>query len=313
MSIDAAPPLREGVVDLSRLTIPPELLEIIRRRADAADEAGEALAGDLVTLAENVGRAIIESSAGTTDTAELRAALQRVKLEEISALIEAVEAQSGAKARYYDRFNESYDLAIRQLDVMGVPEASRMLDDGAVIAAIGARAEQSDATFWSGKVERPMAERIWSGLRSTATLETLPQAIDRIVSEEGLNYHHAVTEARDEFAEFSRFVAEEGAMVADPQGDTLLRGYIGPDDKITRPFCDVCVGHAFTVEQVAALRNGKTGSGPVIYSCGGPRCRHSLVTGSAERLVSMGYRLATDDTVRAANAAALRGRRKAPK
>ena len=63
--------------------------------------------------------------------------------------------------------------------------------------------------------------------------------------------------------------------------------YLGPDDKITRPFCDARVGGIFTREEIAGWDNGQ-GLPADIY-LGGYNCRHQLRPVSREMAKALGY------------------------
>ena len=61
--------------------------------------------------------------------------------------------------------------------------------------------------------------------------------------------------------------------------------YLGPDDKITRPFCQEHLGNVYTMDELAAMDNGQ--GLPVPQYLGGYNCRHFLVpvdTGKAEQI-----------------------------
>lgn len=51
--------------------------------------------------------------------------------------------------------------------------------------------------------------------------------------------------------------------------------YIGPDDDITREFCQEHLGEVKTIDEWNSLDNGQIG--PVSEYCGGHNCRHSLI------------------------------------
>lgn len=63
--------------------------------------------------------------------------------------------------------------------------------------------------------------------------------------------------------------------------------YVGPNDKITRPFCKARVGKVFTWEEIKKWDNGQ-GLPATIY-CGGYNCRHDLRPITEERARALGY------------------------
>jgi len=50
--------------------------------------------------------------------------------------------------------------------------------------------------------------------------------------------------------------------------------YSGPQDSVTRPFCQRLVGAVLSAEEVGGLDNGQTGAGTAMVACGGYNCRH---------------------------------------
>ena len=71
------------------------------------------------------------------------------------------------------------------------------------------------------------------------------------------------------------------------EADLDLFIYLGPDDKITRPFCDARVGKIFTRKEIAQWDNGQ-GLPADIY-LGGYNCRHQLRPVSPEMAKGLGY------------------------
>lgn len=53
--------------------------------------------------------------------------------------------------------------------------------------------------------------------------------------------------------------------------------YLGPDDAVTRPFCDALVGTWLTKAEILELDNGQTGQGSAYVQRGGYNCRHSFL------------------------------------
>lgn len=51
--------------------------------------------------------------------------------------------------------------------------------------------------------------------------------------------------------------------------------YLGPDDGVTRPFCQQLVGTWLTKGEIGSLDNGQTGGGTAFVTRGGYNCRHS--------------------------------------
>ncbi|MDZ7703358.1 MAG: hypothetical protein U5L04_02610 [Trueperaceae bacterium] len=95
---------------------------------------------------------------------------------------------------------------------------------------------------------------------------------DELVDTTGMAQTQAEQRIRDSTIQFSRSI---NARKADDRGYQYFK-YFGPDDAITRPFCDDLLddGPIFTREEIADMDNGQTGAGSVMVAGGGYRCRH---------------------------------------
>lgn len=76
---------------------------------------------------------------------------------------------------------------------------------------------------------------------------------------------------RDSTMAFSRSIEAKKAEAAGME----FFEYMGPEDRITRPFCDKIVGKVFTRAEIEKMDNGQTGAGSVMIHGGGYNCRHS--------------------------------------
>ena len=209
--------------------------------------------------------------------------------------------QDSRRLRFFGRFDDVDDLAEELLEVAGVDEAARILDEPATRLGLDA-AEGRQLRAWQGKIETPMAERILDGLQTSLTGESLTSVIERIVDAEDRSVGSATTEARTMIAEYDRAAQEEATLGAEREGYEFLRVYLGPEDRITRPFCRELVGKAFDRDEIAGLNNGQTATAP-LFSGGGYNCRHSFVAMSAAAVAESGVQRGTINDVQAANAA----------
>ena len=149
------------------------------------------------------------------------------------------------------------------------------------------------------------AQRILSGLRSSIEMQPLGEIAQIIARDESTSVPKAVTLARTRIAEYDRWVGNEVARQADPDGDLLMWAYVGPTlDGITRPFCGELRGKYFTRDQVGQLDNHQPGTGHPAISGGGYNCRHSWIQLTESLLIKRGYTKGTDADIAAANAAA---------
>lgn len=82
--------------------------------------------------------------------------------------------------------------------------------------------------------------------------------------------------------------------------------YIGPEDRITRPFCDVLVGKAIPDQLVDSLRNAQ--NLPFRRFCGGFNCRHTLVPVNHRYVIARRLSVVDESDVSRANEIARRSR-----
>lgn len=88
---------------------------------------------------------------------------------------------------------------------------------------------------------------------------------DRLNRSEGKQ----LTEVKTKISQYGRSITAAAASAADL--DYYL--YTGPQDGITRPFCQALVGLVVSSKQMSRLNNGQGLN--VLTSCGGYNCRHS--------------------------------------
>jgi hypothetical protein len=93
---------------------------------------------------------------------------------------------------------------------------------------------------------------------------------DILETAEGKTFANLKTEINTTLMAYQRIVHQEKA---DKAGITKFL-YIGPDDEVTRPFCQERVGGIFTQEEIDSWDNGQ-GLPANIY-LGGYNCRHQL-------------------------------------
>lgn len=138
-------------------------------------------------------------------------------------------------------------------------------------------------------------------LREGYRLDTLTELSARLSERLGVSLERAATEARTQTAVYARAV---GNAWADEAPSAVGYAYGGPDDGLTRPFCEVCVDHWFSRELAAKLDNDVSGLPHPLDSGGGYNCRHSWLAVPLSVAARWGYKEATEATVRQANAAA---------
>lgn len=85
-----------------------------------------------------------------------------------------------------------------------------------------------------------------------------------------------------------------------PQGKYFV--YVGPTDRITRPFCDVLVGKAIPDGLIDSLRNSQ--NLPFRRFCGGFNCRHTLVPVNHRYVIARNLSVVDESDVSRANSLA---------
>jgi hypothetical protein len=304
----------------------------VRQRAGVQDAAVESVEDSLTKLADNLARrlaatlgvdpdsivapdgddgrdvgktAIERRLAGLGDGDRLRAAVLSTQLLDVEELVEAAGLDL---TREQWRTDVAKLAGVVESGTQGIAALQdRILDNVASEAALGSLVDwQSEAMF--GGMRREAAVRILDSLRASAGLMTNEQVARTIANSEPLSIGQARTEARTRIAEADRFVALEVQRAADPDGDRLILAYLGPDDRITRPFCDRLVGKAFSEAEFEQLDNAQTPSHPRIAG-GGYNCRHLIISVPPDALDELGLTRGTPADIAAANAAAIGARK----
>lgn len=279
------------------------LRSIIERADGITGDVTGRLEDDLLDVLSDAEDGLLRGLRGADD---VLTAVQRVRLEDVLTVMREAgldEAHDAFYGDYVDLLDPARDL----MSAAGVREADAILDSAGFEAALAQRLDASDATFWDLKVERAPAESIWANLRRAVRGETLEDVVQRAVDAGEQTMGVAVREARTDMAAFDRWTHAEVADQADPTGERLLIGYMGPDDGIERPFCDVLNGYAFSREEFQQANNAQIGH-PIDYG-GGWNCRHRTVWFLAELLEQIGYRRGDSALIQLANARARSARK----
>ena len=330
---DSVPPAHAGAAPIYLAGDRPSarLRSIVQERDAYTDSQVDQLEDALLDLYERVGARLaaalggqptgdtpIEALlAGLTETQAIEAAILSTTLRDLAVLLD--DAGMGAiRDQWFRGYGRLAEFTEDALDAAGVPVGSRILDDEGVRAAIDRMMDAQDEALFggvdaadegvTGAAVRPTAQRMVDALRANATLMTPDQLAAQIVETEALRVDHAATEARTRMAEFDRYVQEEGVRLADPDDDLLLRVYVGPDDRITRPFCDALIGKAFEVNDFRRANNAQIGH-PLTHG-GGYNCRHHLIPVMRSDVTEFGYEVGTPADIERANAAAMNPRSK---
>ena len=244
-----------------------------------------------------------------TDSDAVKAVVSAADLEDIEDFI----AQSGslaAREKITEAVTRLAGMAEQSLVSQGIA-AQGALDTVGAEALIGSYITNTLDEALRTTIDRAAAVRIRQGILTNLGEIPTAEVAQRIADEQEQSIGRATTEARTQLAEADRFVNETTRRSVDPDGERFLMAYIGPDDRITRPFCDALVNKAFKLADFNKLRNGQTATHPRI-SGGGYNCRHDVraVVDDDEILSDLGLQRGTLSDINQANERAAKGKRK---
>lgn len=244
-----------------------------------------------------------------TDADAVKAVVSAADLEDIEDFI----AQSGslaAREKITEAVTRLAGMAEQSLVSQGIA-AQGALDTVGAEALIGSYITNTLDEALRTTIDRAAAVRIRQGILTNLGEIPTAEVAQRIADEQEQSIGRATTEARTQLAEADRFVNETTRRSVDPDGERFLMAYIGPDDRITRPFCDALVNKAFKLADFNKLRNGQTATHPRI-SGGGYNCRHDVraVVDDDEILSDLGLQRGTLSDINQANERAAKGKRK---
>lgn len=244
-----------------------------------------------------------------TDADAVKAVVSAADLEDIEDFI----AQSGslaAREKISEAVTRLAGMAEQSLVSQGIA-AQGALDTVGAEALIGSYITNTLDESLRTTIDRAAAVRIRQGILTNLGEIPTAEVAQRIADEQEQSIGRATTEARTQLAEADRFVNETTRRSIDPDGEQFLMAYIGPDDRITRPFCDALVNKAFKLADFNKLRNGQTATHPRI-SGGGYNCRHDVraVIDDDEILSDLGLQRGTLSDINQANERAAKGKRK---
>jgi len=244
-----------------------------------------------------------------TEPEAIKAVVMAAELEDIEEFV-AQSGSSAAREVISDAVTKLAGMAEDSLISQGIA-AKGALDTVAAEALIGTYITSTLDDSLRTTIDRAAALRIRQGIMTNLGEIPIAEVAQRIADEQEQSIGRATTEARTQLAEADRFVNETTRRSIDPEGERFLLAYIGPDDRITRPFCDALVNKAFKIADFNKLRNGQTATHPRI-SGGGYNCRHDVraVVDDDEILSDLGLQRGTLSDINRANEQAVKGKRK---
>jgi hypothetical protein len=274
---------------------PPQLaaiLRIVRERLDVQDSAagliGRSLGPIIGRLTEAL-RAMLTPFGGETvaDTA----ARMRLDADTVGALLRA--------AGLDELIDATADAQVKLADLTEQAQVAGGIKPplpASLVASATAAAAAMAAAFWTDVVERPLSVGVMSGLKTAVGGVSAATTMRRI--DESLRQRVPSLESagRTAIAEYDRQVT--GASAA--RAGVGLFAYLGPVDRITRPFCATLADAVYSADQIGKMDNAQTTTSPLI-SGGGYNCRHQFAPISATLAEAVGIRMGLDSDVRLAN------------
>jgi len=122
---------------LDDLRVSPELADIVRARVRVADSAASAVEKALRRVIVNVGGELRAALSSSTVTDAVRREILATTLRDLRDLLDDA-GLAEARDRFFTRFDDMDDLAEEMLEVGGVDEAARILDEPATRLGIDA-------------------------------------------------------------------------------------------------------------------------------------------------------------------------------
>lgn len=132
-----------------------------------------------------------------------------------------------------------------------------------------AQGSMDDLIDRAGAAGPRLREIVLVGAHTNAPIADL---VEKLAQAASVTLQQAVVEAQTQLMAFHR----DGLATEAQAAGIDLYTYDGPEDAITRPFCDPLVGKIVTLQDLDDMENGKGQPKPVSRFLGGYRCRHSL-------------------------------------
>ena len=177
-------------------------------------------------------------------------------------------------------YDQAIEVALDAFDTGAAPlgdSYSTVTREGLAAFANGVVAELT------GHIVQEAAQALHDAMLVGATSQA-PRAdlVAELASRAQVTLGQAVTELDTSLMAFFR----EGLVATSEEAGFDLFRYDGPDDRLTRPFCNEHVGRVYTQADLDAEDNGQ-GLAPTSRYLGGYRCRHSLSPVTVEEARAM--------------------------
>jgi len=238
----------------------------IIKKIENTDRIAEGYVNDFRKIIDRIEARLSQTvKAGVWTNAEVDAALVREQLNQIMV-------DSGYQANINKMFDKGYqDLLAQNVEFYNqrlsaslryTPES---LDKLNLIKQLDLEKFESLGESQVRELERVIINAQFGSISSGDLTAQLKSTLD-----EGMS-RYADTWVNTAISGFDRVAGSTIAL----DGGVEYFEYIGPDDKLTRPFCEEHLGQVKKWEEWDAMVNDQ-GSKVTVY-CGGARCRHQLV------------------------------------
>lgn len=277
------------------MALPGEVRAALRRRDADLSRLGDRIGAELIGLRDVLRDRLIEL-AETSGGGDWRTGLLAVQLDQVAAAV--AEETGEIQDQWLDGLDDIERATPDYLRSVGL-DPDNVVDVEALAAVIDAARRDAVDAFRAANLTT--ATDLVPLMREGYRLDSLTELTQRLSERLQVSLGQAATEARTQTAVYARAIAN---AYADESGVPVGFAYGGPDDGLTRPFCEACVGFWFSAELVRGLDNGVSGLPHPLESGGGYNCRHSWLAVPLATALRWGYKEADASTVRTANSAA---------
>ena len=234
-----------------------ELIDLLRQRDVIADDISTELAADLKRILKGLLDSIREAGTDQLTLEEIQGVRQLLRLGGYDDLLDKLEVET---AHMLDVTQERY----RKI---GLPEA--FVSPNPTMIEVLIDAQRADYEFYGDEIAHTIQQSLRRSILGGQTIDQSVEVIEAALDNAGLNPANAYTIANSSLLDF----AQRSQNVAATEAGAEWYAFLGPDDNVTRPFCQALLDKRFTIEQIDQLDNGQIPD--VFNSRGGWSCRHS--------------------------------------
>lgn len=245
-----------------------ELQRIVDRKGDFIEDTVERVADEYYSVARDLLKEVTDALKDVDANDVSKVAAVRTKI---------LRATDHAAELIWEAYSKRLDKVIDYIDDYFTRTGHRPSIDRDVVEALkgawpdakvpgsGIAGDIYSLSVHHGQaLANAMTRNVLGGLPRRQMVKELEEKTERTRAQ-------AAQLTRDSTMAFSRSIEAKKAEAAGME----FFEYMGPEDRITRPFCDKIVGKVFTRAEIEKMDNGQTGAGSVMIHGGGYNCRHS--------------------------------------